>query len=221
VIPDGLAAPRVRRRGLVAGGAGLAVLVACGLLARGGRVGSVERWFFHAVNDLPGWLYRPMWTFEQMGNLGVALAVTLAVAVLLRRADLAAVAGVAVVAKLVLERVVKAVVKRPRPGTTIGDIVRRGNVPAHGLSFVSGHAVITAAIATMLMGVLPRRWRPVPWAVVALNGLARIYVGAHNPLDVVGGVALGLVIGAPLYVLLATRSNARANAPIPVAGPTR
>jgi undecaprenyl-diphosphatase len=219
VSGDAEFAPRVGRFGLTIAAVGLALLVGCGLVARAGTVGSVERWFFHAVNDLPGWLYRPMWVFQQMGNLVVALAITLAVALLLRRGDQAATAGVAVVAKLVLERVVKALVKRPRPGTTVGDVVLRGNVPAHGLSFVSGHAVITAAVATMLMAVLPRRWKPLPWVLVALNGLARIYVGAHNPLDVVGGVGLGLIIGAPLYVLLALRSRSRRVAAAAVARP--
>ena len=28
-------------------------------------------------------------------------------------------------------------------------------------------------------------------------------MGAHNPLDVIGGAGLGLVIGGPLYALLA------------------
>ncbi len=52
------------------------------------------------------------------------------------------------------------------------------------------------------MAVLPSRWKAFAWAIVMLNGVARIYAGAHNPLDVVGGAGLGLVIGAPLYLLL-------------------
>jgi len=43
--------------------------------------------------------------------------------------------------------------------------------------------------------VLPWRIRLIPWAVVALVLLTRVYVGAHNPLDVICGAALGLVIG--------------------------
>jgi undecaprenyl-diphosphatase len=195
---------------------GLLLLVVSGLLARGGRVGAVERRVFHLVNDLPGWLYRPLWVFQQCGNLVVAFVLLVGVAVVLRKPWVALAAVVAVVAKLELEPVVKHFVHRSRPGTSIGDVVLRGKVSAHGLSFVSGHAAITAAGATMLMAVLPRRWKPLPWAVVVLNGITRVYVGAHNPLDVVGGVGLGLVIGAPLYLLL-TRTERAPSEPMGVA----
>ena len=197
--------------GLIAALGGLVLLVACGIAAHGGEVGPAERRAFHAVNDLPQWLYRPMWVFQQFGNLVVAFVVVLVVALLLRRPRLAAAALVAVGAKLTLERVVKSLVERARPGTSIGDVVLRGDVSRHGLSFVSGHAVITTAVATMLMAVLPRRWRAVPWVFVVLNGVARIYVGAHNPLDVVGGAGLGLVIGGLLYAALVAGAPRRAS----------
>ena len=184
-------------------GAGLVVLVATSLAVRDGSVGGPEREVFRAVNGLPDWLRQPLWLFQQMGNLAVAFLVVLLVAALLRSWRLVLAAVVAVVAKLGLERVVKSLVERRRPGSSIGDVVFHGHVPQQGLSFVSGHAVITTAMATALMAVLPRRWRPVPWVLVALNGFGRVYAGAHAPLDVVGGVALGLVIGGGLYAVLA------------------
>lgn len=187
----------------VVSGVGLLLLVGSGLVAHNGRVGSTERSVFRFLNELPEWLYPPTWVFQQFGNIVVAFMVVLAVAALLRMPRLAAAAAVGLVAKLGVERVVKMVVERSRPGTSVGDIVARGEVSEHGLSFVSGHAAITTAFAVALTAALPRRWRPLPWVVVALNGLGRIYVGAHNPLDVVGGVGLGLLIGGPLYALVA------------------
>jgi undecaprenyl-diphosphatase len=178
----------------------LGLLVASGLIVRNGRVGPAERRVFDAVNDLPEWLDQPLWVFQQLGNLVVAFAVVVLLAVLLRRPLAAAAAVLAVVAKLGLERVVKSIVERRRPGTSIGeDVILRGDVSTGGLSFVSGHAVITTACAMLLMAVLPRRWKPLPWVVVVLNGLGRVYVGPYNPLDIVGGVGLGLVIGGVLY----------------------
>jgi membrane-associated phospholipid phosphatase len=184
--------------------AGLLLLVASGSIARNGRVGSAEESVFRTINELPEWLYRPLWVFQQFGNIVVAVLVMLAVAGLLRNRRLALAAMLGVVAKLALEQVVKAFVERRRPGTSIGDVVARGDVALDGLSFPSGHAAITTAFAVALMGALPPRWRALPWAVVALNGLGRIYVGAHNPLDIVGGVGLGLVIGGGLYALVAS-----------------
>ncbi len=188
--------------------AGLLLLVGSALVARNGKVGSVERSVFRFFNELPEWLYRPLWLFQQFGNIVVAFGIVLVVAALLRKPRLAAAAVLGVVAKLGLERVVKKVVERSRPGTSVGDIIARGQVSESGLSFVSGHAVITTAFAVALTAVLPRRWRPVPWVVVVLNGLGRIYVGAHNPLDIVGGVGLGLLIGGVLYLLVAPEADA-------------
>ena len=195
-----------RWRHLWVAAAGLVILIACGLVASTGRVGPAERRAFHAVNDLPGWLYQPLWVFQQFGNLFVALGIGVVVLSLLRRWWVAAAVVGAAVLKLAGERVVKQVVERSRPGTTIGDIHLHGAVPIHGLSFASGHAVIATAVATLLTPVLHGRWRVVPWIVVALNGLARIYVGAHNPLDVLGGVGLGLFIGGLLNVMVAPTS---------------
>ena len=62
--------------------------------------------------------------------------------------------------------------------------------------------MITAAVAGLVSPVLPRQWRLVPWLLVILNGVARIYVGAHNPLDIIGGIGAGLIIAAILNAAL-------------------
>jgi membrane-associated phospholipid phosphatase len=191
------------RTGATVSAGGLLLLIPCALVARNGRVGSNEESVFRAVNELPEWLYRPLWVFQQFGNIVVAVVVVLGLAALLRNRRLALAAVLGVVAKLAVERAVKAVVERRRPGTSVGDIIARGDVALDGLSFPSGHAVITTAFALALTAALPPRWRAVPWIVVALNGLGRIYVGAHNPLDIVGGCGLGMVIGGGLYALVA------------------
>ena len=186
-------------------GVGLVILVICGALAHSGNVGSAERSVFRAINDLPDWMYRVLWPFQQFGNLVIALVVALVIAVVKRNWRLAAAAVAAVVLKLGIEKMIKAVVERRRPGTTIVGLPRphlRGDVSAQGLSFVSGHAVITAAVAGLVTPLLPGRWKIVPWVLVVLNGVARIYVGAHNPLDIIGGIGAGLVIAGVLNAIL-------------------
>jgi membrane-associated phospholipid phosphatase len=184
------------RRDVVVIVASLAVFAICAMVAADGRVGSVERALFHAVNGLPGWLYRPMLLFQYLGVLAMPLIVA-AGALAFRRWRLAAALVLVVPLKLATERLVKLLVQRERPGTTVPDVVLRG-VHSAGLSFVSGHAIITFAIAGLLALVLPRRWAIVAFVLAALNAVARVYLGAHNPLDVVGGAAIGLAIAATL-----------------------
>ncbi|HET6954691.1 MAG TPA: phosphatase PAP2 family protein [Acidimicrobiales bacterium] len=181
-----------------AAAAGLVVL-ALGLVAvRDGEVGGLERDAFEAVNGLPGWLYPIMWPFQQVGAVLVGPLVAI-VAALFRRWRLALAVLAATVAKLVLERVVKAMVSRERPGATIGaDADLRGDVPSGGESFVSGHAVLIAALACLVAPYLPRGWRPLAWVLVGLVMVGRVYVGAHNPLDVICGAGLGVAIGSCL-----------------------
>ena len=63
---------------------------------------------------------------------------------------------------------------------------------------MSGHAVLIAALATIVSPYLPGRWKIVPWAIAGTVLITRVYVGAHNPLDVICGGGLGLAIGGVL-----------------------
>jgi membrane-associated phospholipid phosphatase len=187
------------RRDLIVLVASLAVFAVCAVLADR-RVGPAERAVFHAINGLPGWLYGPMLVAQYLGVLAMPLVVA-AGAVALRRWRLAAALVLVVPLKLAAERVPKLLVERERPGTSVPDAILHG-VPSAGLSFVSGHAIITFAIAGLLVLVLPRRWGIVAFVLATLNAVARVYLGAHNPLDVVGGAAIGLAVAAVLDLVL-------------------
>ena len=61
---------------------------------------------------------------------------------------------------------------------------------------MTGHAAVAVALG---VGALPRlspAGRVLILSAIPLVGLTRIYVGAHLPLDVAGGVALGLAVEA-------------------------
>ena len=199
------------RRDLVIIVASLAVFASCAVVAADGRVGPVERAAFHAVNGLPAWLYQPMLVFQYLGVLAMPLVVA-AGALALRRWRLAGALVLVVPLKLALERVAKLLVERERPGSTVPDAILHG-VPSAGLSFVSGHAIITFAIAGLLALVLPRRWAMVAFVLAGLNAVARVYLGAHNPLDVVGGAAVGLAIAAALDLVLDVAGDRRGSRP--------
>ena len=84
---------------------------------------------------------------------------------------------------------IKDQVGRGRPVDLLDNVHLRGHHDS-GLGFVSGHAAVAVAIATLIVPYLPRRVRWVALVVAALVCVSRLYVGAHLPLDVVGGAAL-------------------------------
>jgi undecaprenyl-diphosphatase len=174
--------------------AGLAILVPCGLVARHGTVGSIELAVFHAINRLPDELSPAMRVAQLLGVLVVGPAAA-AIAALVRRWRLAIACLMVTAGKLLAERAVWALVQRSRPGTTIIDAIVRGDTPRIGASFVSGHVVLVTGLWWVATPYLRGRWRVLPWAIVALVSFARIYLGAHATLDVVGGMALGLMVG--------------------------
>ena len=194
---------------------GLAVLGAGMVIVRDSAVPDVERSAFRAVNDLPGAFYPVLWPFQQLGAILVGPIVAV-VAAAFRRYRLAIAALLVTVGKLVTERLVKAMVTRERPATSIGpDVELRGDVSSAGESFVSGHAVLAAALAVVVLPYLPARWRFVPVVAVALVLVGRVYVGAHNPLDVLCGAGLGLALGAAVNLALGVPRRRRSTADTP------
>lgn len=79
---------------------------------------------------------------------------------------------------------------------------RARDLPSAGQSFPSGHAIIAFGIAVLLLPYLRRRWRVRVVVLAVLNSAARVYLGAHAPLDVVGGAAAGVAVGALLTLLV-------------------
>ncbi len=180
---------------------GLAMFLACAFLASDGRVGPDERAVFDAINGLPRWLEPLMQGAQFLGVLMVGPVLAL-IALALGRARLAFAIVLVTLTKLVAERIVWEILVRERPGTTIPGAIVASGVSTEGPAFVSGHVVLTTAISVVATPWLPRRWRPVPWIAVALVALARPYLGAHAPLDVVGGLGLGLAIGGAANLLV-------------------
>jgi len=194
---------------VVAVAVGLAVLVAGMIAVRNGTVTGAEESVFHAINDLPGAFYPVLWPFQQLGAI-VFGPITAIVAAFMRKFRLAGALVAVTVAKLASERVVKQIVSRERPRTSVGeDVHMRGDVSASGESFVSGHALLIAAIACVVLPYLKGRWRIVAWVVVGLVLVGRVYVGAHNPLDVICGAGLGFAVGGCLNLAFGVPARRR------------
>jgi undecaprenyl-diphosphatase len=88
----------------------------------------------------------------------------------------------------------KDVVERPRPAVPQSDFLLAAD---SDYSFPSGHAVIVSAGAASLLAIFRDSRSKVAISVAlaveaALVCISRVYVGGHYPLDVVGGILLGV-----------------------------
>lgn len=181
--------------------AATAVVCGCMLAVRDGEVGSLELAVFRTINGLPEALHSPMWAFQLWGMVAV-VGIAAAAALATRRTRLGLAIALAIPLKLAMEWwVVKAFVERERPALSVVDAVIRESNSAP-LGFPSGHSVFAFALAGLLAPYLGRRGTLVVYSLAFLSGVARIYLGAHNPLDVVAGGALGVLIAAALNLAI-------------------
>ena len=144
----------------------------------------------------------------QLGNLVVGTLAGLVVALVDR--DLTVGIGVilAMALKLVVERVVRRemadyLAVRQRPGTSqVGAKLRGGDVPKSGPSFPSGHVILVAAVGAVVAPNFASTWWWIPALATLLVMVGRVYVGAHNPLDVTAGLGVGLLLGGAIAVFV-------------------
>ena len=179
---------------------GTAILMGCILTVRPDDVGVLEEDLFRLANDLPNALYPAFLVVMQAGNV-VAVGVAAAVVAATRRFWLAANLAITGIGVWLVAKWIKGEVGRGRPVDLLPDPHLRGPHDS-GLGFVSGHAAVAVAIATLIAPYLGRRARWVAFAVAGLVCVSRLYVGAHLPLDVVGGAALGWAAGSLVHLLL-------------------
>jgi glycosyltransferase 2 family protein len=147
---------------------------------------------FRSINDWPGSLHPLFFTITQLGSAWTLYAVTLLM-LWKHRYRLALRLFLAGALASGTCELLKQLIGRPRPDIIVGSLNLRDSVVI-GKGFPSGHTALATALALMLWPVVPRQWRWVLVVWVAMVGVSRVYLGVHAPLDIVGGIAVGLLI---------------------------
>lgn len=186
--------------------AAAATLAGGAVVARAGVPG-LERSVFAAINGLPDALYGPIWIPMQSGSLAGGLILAAALGVTTRRPVVAAVAVGAVTSAWLVAKEVKDLVQRERPlGAGLGAEVRDDSI---GWGYASGHSAVAFAMYAVAAPHLRPAWRRAALGLAFFVAWARVYSGAHLPLDVVGGAALGVISGEAFRVAEAWHAQRR------------
>jgi membrane-associated phospholipid phosphatase len=170
----------------------VAMFAASMVRARALRVPPAEERFFRLFNDGPDAVYLPVWAVMQAGSLAAVFVVT----AVLKQTDerprtiVTFVAGFLVWAGV---KRAKRFVGRGRPGAHLDDVHVRGQ-PQVGLGYPSGHAAVSVTLALLATEGAGVGLQIAAIGVALFTGGARMYVGAHLPLDVAGGFAVGIVV---------------------------
>jgi DHA1 family tetracycline resistance protein-like MFS transporter len=173
------------------------LVLATGLLAAGTDLQRVDETLFRWLNALgPG----PELLFELLEEPArnyALLATAILGAALLRRPrrlrGVVALELVSVSLAFVLLQALYAAYDRPRPSEVFESAeitLAYGHNWAAIESFPSGHMAVITALAASAWFAIPKLRTPL-LAYVALNAVTRVVFGAHFPLDVIAGTALG------------------------------
>ena len=179
--------------------------MANGVTVVGGRA---DQAWFRDVNDVARstpWLHAPAHLYAEYGVVLFA-GLLLASWLIARRAgDLPRVAAalwapVGMLLAIGVNQLVAGAVAEQRPYAAMPRVlvlVSRSSDP----SFPSDHAVMAGAVAAGVL-LAHRRLGLGAAALAVLMAATRVYVGAHYPLDVAAGLALGAGVALASYLLL-------------------
>lgn len=98
----------------------------------------------------------------------------------------------------------KRVVDQPRPLSVVEGLDQHGYpTDPRGMSYPSAHTAVAVAVVCALWPWMTRPQRTVGAVLAVLVAANRIYIGAHWPLDVLGGAAVGLLAASVTWLIAA------------------
>ncbi len=181
------------------------VVLALSTLAAKAELSDAEVAVFRAINELPQGIRPVVWPVMQYGTF-ITIPALAVIALLFRRFRLAVAMLLAGVGVYLLAIVVKSIVERGRPAALLTGVEEREVFGQGSLGFPSGHAAVAAALTVVVAAHLSVRWAIAALVLGFVVLFGRMYVGAHLPLDIVGGAALGAVVGSIVNLLIRPRA---------------
>jgi undecaprenyl-diphosphatase len=111
-------------------------------------------------------------------------------------------------------QVIKHLADQPRPLAVIPGLDTHGYPSSpHGNAYPSAHTALVVAAVSALWPWMRWPHRIIGLLFAVLVGCNRVYIGAHWPIDVLGGAAIGLLCGTLTWLLASRWPLKRASEP--------
>jgi uncharacterized membrane protein YbhN (UPF0104 family)/membrane-associated phospholipid phosphatase len=164
---------------------------------REGNVGTTESTLFRLINTLPDFLEAPFRVVEATA-IAAGIVIPLA-ALLLHRVALARDLLISAVLAWGLAELLDRVAERGRPNGLVPDVELHG-VAVSGFGFPAVSVAVAAGLAGAFLPYVTRIPRRIAWSLVLVVAVARVFVGAHLPVDAIGGWAVGVAAAALVHL---------------------